>query len=57
MRKNIIPTLIMLILADSWNDVYPFLKDEAAKTNTPIDNWAVEVLNILVNEFVKSRGK
>ena len=41
------PGIVLSILGMILKPLLPWLKEQAAKTETPIDNWAVEFLELL----------
>ena len=45
--KSLGPALVLSILGMILKPLLPWLKEQAAKTETPIDNWAVEFLELI----------
>lgn len=41
------PGIILNILGMVFRPLLPWLKEQATKTETPIDNWAVEFLELI----------
>ena len=41
------PGIVLSILGMILKPLLPWLKEQAAKTETPIDNWAVEFLELI----------
>lgn len=41
------PGLVLSILGMIFRPLLPWLKEQAAKSETPLDNWAVEFLELV----------
>ena len=41
------PGLVLSLLGMVLKPILPWLKEQAAKTDTPLDNWAVEFLELI----------
>jgi hypothetical protein len=48
--KQITPSLLLTILGLIIRPMIPWLREEAKKSETPIDDWAVDFLDLLFPE-------
>ncbi len=45
--KSLGPGVVLNIVGMILKPLLPWLKEQAAKTETPLDNWAVEFLELI----------
>ena len=48
------PAMVLSLLGMILKPILPWLKEQAAKTETPLDNWTVEFLELIFG--VKGEG-